>query len=51
MKTIFDTELCEIIKSACPYDYGCDMCRLHNDYEKTLEKSRKLMEELEGGNG
>lgn len=48
MKTVSDIELCEIIKSACPYDHSCDMCRLHNDYETALQKSRELTEKLEG---
>ena len=51
MKSISDTELCEIIKSACPYEHGCDMCRLHNDYEVALQKSRELTENLERSKG
>lgn len=38
---------CSIIDAACPYDYGCDACRLHNDYENAKEKSHKLTENLE----
>ena len=51
MKAISDTEFCEIIKSACPYDHGCSVCRLNNDYETALQKSRKLVEKLEGSKG
>ena len=51
MKRMDDTEFCEIIKSACPYDHGCSVCRLNNDYEVALEKSRELAKEMEGSKG
>lgn len=48
MKSMADMEFCNIIGTVCPYDHGCDMCRLHNDYETALEKSREMVENLEG---
>ncbi len=51
MENITDMEHCNIIDSACPYDYSCSMCRLHNDYEAALERSREMVEEMERSKG
>ena len=48
MERIDEMEKCSIINSKCPYDHSCNVCRLHNDYETALEKSRERMEKLEG---
>lgn len=48
MKTISDMEFCGIIEAVCPYDHSCNVCRLQNDYEVAMEKSRRLVEKLEG---
>ena len=44
MKNTDNMEHCSIIDAACPYNFGCDVCRLNNDYEEAAEKSRKLTE-------
>lgn len=43
-----EMERCEIIDAICPYEHGCNVCRLHNAYEDAREKSRKLEEIMEG---
>lgn len=46
-----ERERCDIIDAACPYDYSCSICRLHNDYEAALEKARELADEMERSKG
>jgi len=48
MKSIGDMEHCSIIGAVCPYEYGCRVCRLHNDYEEAREKSQKITRSFEG---
>lgn len=44
MDKIADMEHCSIIDTICPYEHGCAWCRLHNDYEESKEKARKIEE-------
>lgn len=44
MDDIAGMEHCSIIDAICPYEHGCALCRLHNDYEDAREKARRIEE-------
>lgn len=48
MRDKTDIEYCSIIDTVCPYDHGCSVCRLHNDYEDAVEKARRMTEKQGG---
>lgn len=47
MERVAEMEHCHIIDATCPYEHGCNMCRLHNDYEAAKEKARKIEIEMD----
>lgn len=33
---------CGILNDVCPYEFGCDVCRLYSDYEAAKEMAKRL---------